>query len=170
MSTSLYHEIAIAAWLVERIRVMFPDADEELLATAVEGETNLTECVIHVLRSAEDDRTLSAALHIRIAELEERKDRLDRGIERKREIAVSAMERFGIKKITAPDFSANLVPSPAKVIIIAPELLPENYWRQKPPPPPEPDKNLLKAVLQKGGQVPGAILNNPGFHVTIRMS
>jgi len=168
--TTLYHEIATAAWIVERIRVMFPDADEELLATAVEGETNLTECVVHVLRSAEDDRTLSAALHIRIAELEERKNRLDRSIERKREIAVNAMERFGIKKITAPDFSANLVPSPAKVIITAPELLPENYWRQKPPPPPEPDKNLIKAVLQDHGVIPGATLSNPGYHVTIRRS
>ncbi len=29
MSTSLYHEIATAAWLVERIRAVFPDADEE---------------------------------------------------------------------------------------------------------------------------------------------
>src|SRR5216683_647009 len=119
MSTALYHEIATAAWLVERIKAAFPDADEELLATAVEGETNLTECVMHVLRSAEDDRTLSAALHIRIAELEERKERLARSIERKREIAVNAMERFGIKRVTAPDFTDKLTPSPVKVIITA---------------------------------------------------
>jgi len=168
MSTSLYHEIATAAWLVERIRAMFPDADEELLATAVEGETSLTECVTHVLRSAEDDRTLSAALHIRIAELEEREERLDRGIERKREIAVAAMERFGIKRIPAPDFTATLTPSPVRVIITDPALIPEGYMRQKPPPPPEPDKNLIRAVLQDGGVIPGATLSNPHSHVTIR--
>src|SRR6266851_5185392 len=166
--TTLYHEIATAAWLVERIKAVFPDADEELLATAVEGETSLTECVVHVLRSAEDDRTLSAALHIRIAELEERKERLDRGIERKREIAVAAMERFGIKRIPAPDFTATLTPSPQKVIITEQALIPEGYMRQKPPPPPEPDKALIKAMIQEGGQVPGAALSNPGFHVTIR--
>src|SRR5258708_5799469 len=170
MSTSLYHEIATAAWLVERIRAVFPDADEELLATAVEGETNLTECVVHVLRSAEDDRTLSAALHIRIAELEERKDRLDRGIERKREIAVAAMERFSLRKVTAPDFTATLTPSPVKVIIIEQSLIPESYMRQKPPPPPEPDKNLIRAALQDGQTIPGATLSNPGHHVHVRRS
>src|SRR6266851_3719502 len=166
--TTLYHEIATAAWLVERIRAVFPDADEELLATAIEGETSLTECVVHVLRSAEDDRTLSAALHIRITELEERKDRLDRSIERKREIAVAAMERFGIKRVTAPDFTATLTPSPVKVIITAPELLPEGYWRHKPVPPPETDKALIRGVLQDGGQVPGATLSNQCSHVHVR--
>lgn len=170
MSTALYQEIATAAWLVERIRLTFPEADEELLATAVEGETNLTECVTHVLRSAEEDRTLSAALHIRIAELEDRKTRIDKSIERKRDIAVAAMERFGIRKISAPEFSASLTPSPVKVIITEPELLPEGYWRHKPAPPPEPDKNLIKAILQESGVIPGATLSNPGYHITIRRS
>ncbi len=166
--TTLYHEIATAAWLVERIKAMFPDADEELLATAVEGETNLTECVVHVLRSAEDDRTLSAALHIRIAELEERQTRLDNSIKRKRDLAVAAMERFGLKRVTAPDFTATLSPTPTHVIITEPNLLPEGYWRHKLAPPPEPDKKLIKSVIEDGGQVPGATLSNQCSHIHVR--
>lgn len=167
---NLQRAIMEANWLVEQIKTVFPDADEELLATAVEGETSLTEQVVLVLRSAEEDRTLSAALHIRIAELEDRKTRIDKSIERKRDIAVAAMERFGIRKISAPEFSASLTPSPVKVIITEPELLPEGYWRHKPAPPPEPDKNLIKAILQESGVIPGATLSNPGYHITIRRS
>lgn len=164
----LHREIAKATWLVAAIRNEFPDADEELLATAVEGETNLTESVVLVLRSAEEARALAAALKTRIHEMQERHDRIERGIEKKRTIAMQAMEQFGLRRVTAPDFTATLTPSPTKVIITAPELLPEGYWRHKPAPPPEPDKALIKSVLQDGGQIPGATLSNQCSHVHVR--
>lgn len=113
---------------------------------------------------------MGAALKIRIAELEERLGRIEAAQERKRAIAVHAMQEFGIKRISAPEFTANIIPSPCKVIITNEAELPEGYWRQKPPPPPEPDRNLIKSVIQGGGTVPGAVLSNPSYHVTIRRS
>jgi hypothetical protein len=48
--------------------------------------------------------------------------------------------------------------NPPAVRIEDPNLIPDEYMRQPPPPPAVPDKSLIRAALDAGRYVPGAVV------------
>lgn len=156
--------------LKERLLAEFPELaeDERTLLDTLDGISRLDEAIIAVIRSAEEDRTLVAALAIRIEELEERKARLEKRIERKREIAAEAMERGGLKKLTAPDFTLSLSAGAPKVIITDEGQIPAHLMVTPEPPAPKPDRRAIAGLLKSGVDVPGCVLSNPQPHLTVR--
>lgn len=93
-------------------------------------------------------------------ELAERAKRAERGIEWLKGYLLAHMQASGMQSITDERgiFSAKVRQNPPSVVIDEPGLLPEGYWRQKPPPAPEPDKTAIAAALKEGRDVPGAHL------------
>ena len=99
-------------------------------------------------------------------------DMIDMEIERLRTLKVSRekvaaglhkylldnMERAGIQRIDCPLFSISIRKNPPAVEIIDLLSLPVEFWRTPEPKPPVaiPDKAAIKAVLQRGVEIPGA--------------
>ncbi len=160
---------ALFAWSSAKatLLALYPELaeDDPALIDSLEGETNVTEAIAKVIRSAEDDRAMAAALNIRMAEMGERAARIEARIERKREIAAKAMDQCGLKRVDAPDFTAALAPAAARVVIVDETALSSFYLII---PAPKPDKKRIAEALKRGHQVPGATLSNSPPHLTVR--
>lgn len=166
------HTVAAALahheYVKEQLRVQFPDADDQTLADTLEGESNLDELLIAVMRSAETDEMLVAGIKARAEELAERRKRLEQRIEAKRGIVLRTMERASMKPIEAPDFTLSLRRTPAAVVITDESLLPAAFLRTPEPPAPQPDKKAIADALKAKQDVPGAVLSNGGVSLSIR--
>lgn len=153
--------------LREKLLTQFPDLsdDEQALADTLEGESNLDQKLIALLRSADDDAMLVRGISDRVAELTERKDRLEQRVEAKKAVALWAMTEAGLPKLQAPDFTASVVAKRTSVIITDESAIPAGYLVEA---APKHDKTLIGKALKDGFAVPGCVLSNGGETLTIR--
>src|SRR5665213_767771 len=94
--------------LQHRLRTQDPRIDEQTLADTVEGLTDLHEILQAVIRAALADEALARGLKCRIAEMQDRLDRLQDRAAKRRQIAKDVMVELDLKKLTAPDFTASI--------------------------------------------------------------
>jgi len=149
----------------DRVRELDPTIDEETLADTVEGLTDLHEIVQVVIRSALVDEALARGLKGRIAEMEDRLDRLQDRASKRRQIAKDVMVELDLKKITAPDFTVSIRPGLPALMVIDEAAVPKTYWE---PGPPRLKRQDLTQDLKNGEEVAGAALSNPEPILTVR--
>lgn len=70
----------------------------------------------------------------------------------------TGLEIAGVSKLECPHFALTIKKNPAGVEIFEPALIPAEFMRQPDPQPVAPDKAAIKAALQAGHDVPGALL------------
>ena len=142
----------------DRIRAEDPQIDEQTLADTVEGLTDLHEIITAIIRSALADEALATGLKGRIAEMQERLDRLQDRASKRRQIAKDVMVELDLKKITAPDFSVSIRPGLPSLMVIDEAAVPSIYWQ---PSAPRLKRQELLSELKDGAEIEGVALSNP---------
>ena len=150
----------------DRIRAEDPNIDEQTLADTVEGLTDLHEIVTAIIRSALADEALATGLKGRIAEMQDRLDRLQDRASKRRQIAKDVMVELDLKKITAPDFSVSIRPGLPSLMVIDEAAVPSIYWQ---PSAPRLKRQELLSELKDGVEVEGVALSNPEPVLSVRV-
>ena len=149
----------------DRLRAEDPQLDEQTLADTVEGLTDLHEILTAIIRAALADEALATGLKGRIAEMQDRLDRLQDRAAKRRQIAKDAMIEVDLKKLTAPDFTASIRPGMPALMVIDEAAIPSIFWE---PREPRLNRQELVAELKQGGEVTGVTLSNPEPSLSVR--
>jgi len=149
----------------ERIRTQDPELDEQTLTDTVEGLTDLHEILAAIVRAALADEALATGLKGRIAEMQERLERLQERAAKRRQIVKDTMVELDLKKLTAPDFSASIRPGMPALLVIDEAAVPSIYWE---PREPRLDRQGLLAELKQGAEITGVTLSNPEPVLSVR--
>ena len=166
MNASLIRELTYHEYFRAQLLERFPDADEETLKDTLEGLTDLREMLAAVIRSRQEDHTLAEALKLRIKEMQERLNRFEHKVEKKRDLAAKVMEREQIEKFIEPDFTASFRKVPQSLIISDETAISEEFWKSQ---PAKLDRRKLIDCLRAGKQVAGVYLGNGGRTVSVRV-
>ena len=151
--------------LRDRIRAEDPQIDEQTLADTVEGLTDLHEIVTAIIRAALADEALATGLKCRIADMQERLDRLQDRASKRRQIAKDVMVELDLKKITAPDFTVSIRPG-----------MPPCWCSMRRPcrasigsrATPRLNRQELLSELKDGAEIKGVALSNPEPVLSVR--
>jgi hypothetical protein len=149
----------------ERIRADDPQIDEQTLADTVEGLTDIHEILTAIVRAALADEALANGLKGRIAEMQDRLDRLQDCAAKRRQIAKEVMIELDIKKITAPDFTVGIRPGMPALLVINEAAVPSIYWQ---PVAPKLKRQELLNELKQGSEITGVTLSNPEPVLNVR--
>ena len=149
----------------DRIRAEDPQIDEQTLAHTVEGLTDLHEIIAAVVRAALSDEALATGLKGRIAEMQDRLDRLQDCAAKRRQIAKDVMVDLDLKKITAPDFTVSIRPGVPALLVLDEAAVPSIYWQ---PVAPRLNRQGLLSELKDGTEINGVALSNPEPVLSVR--
>jgi Siphovirus Gp157 len=149
----------------DRIRAQDPHIDEQTLADTVEGLTDLHEIVAAIVRAALADEALATGLKGRIAEMQDRLDRLQDSASKRRQIAKDVMVELDLKKITTPDFTVSIRPGMPSLLVLDEAAVPSIYWE---PREPRLDRQGLLNELRDGAEIKGVTLSNPEPVLSVR--
>ena len=119
--------------LRDRIRAQDPQIDEQTLADTVEGLTDLPDILMAIIRAALADEALATGLKGRVAEMQDRLDRLQERAAKRRQMAKEVMIELDLKKIAAPDFTASIRPGMPALMVIDEAAIPSIYWEPRDP-------------------------------------
>jgi hypothetical protein len=163
-------EAKAAKTLVEMIQ-SDGDVDEDVIASVIESETNLKEVVGIVAREIRETEAMAGALGEMIAEMKERRDRLDRKAEKLRGLVSNAMGYANVPRFDYPDMGLSNRSGQPKVVIddvvSTPESLAHTQWvRTK--TTYSWDLKKIKEGLEMGVDLPFATLSQPTKSLTIR--
>ena len=151
--------------LKDRLAAEDPSLDEQTLADTVEGLTNVHEILCAILRAAIADEALVTGLKSLIADMEDRRDRLQDRAAKRRQIVKEVMVDLDLKKLQAPDFTASIRAGFPSLMVLNENEIPSIYWE---PRDPKLDRASLTADLKLGRQVGGATLSNPEPVLSVR--
>ncbi len=165
MTSPIHAELSLHTYLRQKLIEQFPDVDEVTLSDTVEGMTTLTEKLAAVTSSLLDDRSLATSLRHRISDMQERLKRIELSADNKKELVTDVMNRAKLKKITAPEFTLSLRPSPPKLLVLDENDIPGAYWK---PQPSKLDRQSLLADLKDGKPLPGVTLDDSAPTISIR--
>jgi hypothetical protein len=145
------------------------DLDPQTLLDTLEGETNLLEALAEVAESIAQDECFADALTTRISTIKERKSRLERSAETKRNLIIMAMEKAHLKSVKQPNATISVRATKPKLVVVDEALVPGKFFKSA---EPILDRAALKAALEElppDGGIPGAELSNGGVTLTIRV-
>ncbi|MGB6586667.1 MAG: siphovirus Gp157 family protein [Pseudolabrys sp.] len=151
--------------LRDRIRAQDPQIDEQTLADTVEGLTDLHEIVTAIIRSALADEALATGLKSRMADMQERIDRLQDRASKRRQIAKDVMVELDLKKVTAPDFTVSIRPGMPSLLVLDESAVPSIYWQ---PVAPRLNRQELLSELKEGADIKGVTLSNTEPVLSVR--
>lgn len=148
----------------EALLAEYPDIDPETLADTLEGLSDLPDVLARMIRDAREDKAMADALGVMIAESRERQERLNRRSLSRRNAVLRLMSTACLRKIEQPDFMASIRHVPPKVEITDDTSIPDAFQKVV----KTPDKPAIKAALERGETVQGAVLGNGSEGLSVR--
>jgi hypothetical protein len=140
-------------------RLMDTQDDAQTIADTIEAESYPLEVKAqNVAYAIKNLDATAAAIKSAEAEMAARRKSIEKRVEHLREYTKTCMEVAGVTKIECPHFALTIKKNPAAVDVFEPGLIPAEFMKQPEPPPATPDKAAIKAALQDGRNVPGAML------------
>lgn len=156
-SLSLYTIAQEHRAMVERL--METQDDLQTIADTIEAESYPLEVKAqNVAYAVKNLDATAAAIKQAEAEMAARRKSIESRAAQLREYTKTCMEVAGVTKIECAHFALTIKKNPAAVEIFEPGLVPAEFMKQPEPPPAAPDKASIKAALQAGRDVPGALL------------
>lgn len=155
----------LTKWVKLRDLLSADEPDPAAILDTLEGETDLHEALAEVAKSAKEDEALAKGLALYIAELTERKSRMETTAERKRNLLIMAMEKASLANVRRPEITITLKPVPPKLVVNDEAKVPAEFFKV---PDPVIDRASLKAALEAGTIIDGASLSNGGVTVQLR--
>ena len=151
--------------LRDRIRAQDPQIDDQTLADTVEGLTDVHEILAAIVRAALADEALATGLKCRLADMQDRLDRLRDRAAKRRQIVKDTMVELDLTKLTAPDFTASVRPGLPALVVLNEDAVPKTYWE---PGEPRLRRQVLAHDLKGGAEIEGATLSNPEPVLSVR--
>lgn len=138
--------------------------DEELLADALEGETDLHSLAARIVDIRQDAEAMKAGIKERKADLTERGNRMERKSDAATALLKSLMDAAGVDKLVLPEATISITASRASVEVTDLDALPSQLCKLI----KQPDKTAISKRLMAGEAIPGAALVYGETGVTIR--
>ena len=142
--------------------------DEDLIADAIEGETDAMEAVSRLLRWMNERQASAQSLKALEADYAARRKRFEEAIKSARGALARFMDETGLTKIERPEATLSMRQGSPTVIYPAdldPETLPEQFRRWT----CDADKAAIKEAMLAGEEVPGLTLSNGETSLTVRV-
>lgn len=141
--------------------------DAELVADAIEGETNLIEAISAALDEIDECDVIEAGCKAKAAEFEARGSAAAKRRDRIRASIEQAMVLTEQPALRLPAATLSITRRPAGLVITNEADIPARFFIQPPAPPPKLDKKALLAALNSE-VIPGATLDNGSVSLTVR--
>ena len=151
---------------IQSLSQQYPEmeGDEDLRQDMFEGETDLHKVLSYMVKILRQAKANEIAVQLMIEELEKKESAHKRKREYTRALIQKILDQANLKKVTLPEATIYTMPSPSKVIITDEGKLPEHLVRVV----YEPDKKAIKSEIERGREVPGAVLSNGEPNLVIR--
>lgn len=159
MDQKLANDIRIAEAVITLMQAAGVGIDDPDFPKLFDAECDLMERLRRMLRAARETEAQSKALAEIMAEMCERKARLDTKAMGLRKVVKYAMEESGVKRLDAADFTATLTAGKPKLVgldSLDPWQLPDECCRIK----READRTKVRALLESGVTFEGVSLGN----------
>lgn len=139
---------------VSALLAQYPElaADEEVLLSALEGETDFEAVMARLVHAFLDAVAMKEALATRLSNLRERSARFDRQAETFKAMMQRLMDASGLRKLTLPEATLSIRQGSESVNVVDERMLPQGYFVRT------PDKTAIKAALKAGEPLPGVEL------------
>lgn len=142
------------------------EADVELRADMIEGETNFHAVMTRLVNGERDADSLAKAVAGRISDLQARKSRAERRKEAMRSLMFKLLKAAGVQRVPLAEATVSIGKKAAAVEIVDEALLPKAYVRVS----TSPDKTAIKEALQAGKKVRGAQMGEAGEQLSVRVA
>jgi len=144
---------------IARLIEAYPDlaGDEELRADTIEGETDLDKILTRLFLDWRSDEGMASGTKSIIADLRERKARLERRVAARKALAMSLLETADLDKRQIPVATLSICSARESVVIDDVDQLPQGAFTlvRK----PIDASNLTKQIMaEEAGKFPGAHL------------
>jgi hypothetical protein len=166
-SHMLRREAEAAKRLLASLRDSGDANDQEIVETAIEGETSLIEAISATMDANDEDDILIVGIKAKEETLADRRKAAEQRIERRRAAMEQAMIITEQEKFTLPTATIFLTKRKPNTVIDSEAEIPAVFWTI-PKVEPKLDKKALKEALEAGEEIPGAHLDNGSISLSIR--
>ena len=126
------------------------EGDEQLFSDMVEGETDADKVILRLHDQIQTDEALSAGMAARMANLRDRKARIDHRIAASKSAIGQVLRAVKLAKIELPEVTYSVRDGKAKLEIVDKDAVPDEYRRIK----TEPDKALINQEFDGAETLP----------------